>query len=67
MARTMLDTFGDKDGLAREMFHWVPTTIFSGKECWGPAEVVSVPAHFGRKVNEWGQLGLSGRDFDNKI
>ena len=28
MARTMLDAFGDKNELAVDMFHWMPTIVY---------------------------------------
>lgn len=64
----MLDAFGNKDQMTVEMFHWVPTIIFDRRDCWGPAEAVSVPANFvGMSENSWSYGALEERGMDNKI
>ena len=62
LARTMLETVGDKQGLIEDLFHWVPTILYDNGVCTGFATVVPPPVNWeGAKVNEWGANGLDSR------
>ena len=63
----MFDAFGDKDGLLVEMYQWVPTIVFDRHDCWGPADVMSVPANWGLPLNEWDSSMLEQRGMNNMI
>merc|ERR1712038_2206155 len=42
LTRTLLDTVGDKEGLIRDLFRWVPATLYDNAICTNFATVVSV-------------------------
>ena len=67
MTRTLLDTVGDKEGLIRDLFRWVPATAYDNDKCTGFATVVPVPDNWGKAVNSWGANGLASRELENKV
>ena len=67
LTRTLLDTVGDKEGLIRDLFHWVPATLYDNAICTGFATVVPVPDNWDRAVNAWGAGGLASRSLEGKV
>ena len=67
LTRTLLDTVGDKEGLIRDLFRWVPATAYDNDECTGFATVVPVPDNWSKAVNGWGANGLASRELENKV
>ena len=57
----MLETIGDKDGLIRDFFRTVPTTVYVNNKCTNFATVVTAPEMFGMEQNIWGDGFLGAR------
>ena len=64
LARTMLDTVGDKQGFIKDLFLWVPTTIYDNEVCTERATVVQPNI---TQARVWGVDTLEKREFKKKI
>lgn len=67
LTRTLLDTVGDKEGLIRDLFRWVPATLYDNAVCTHFATVVPVPDNWNKAVNSWGANGLASRQLEAKV
>ena len=68
LARTMLDTVGDREGLIKDLFRWVPTTLYDNEVCSAFSTAIQPPINWdGVTENSWNANTLGSRSLFRKI